>query len=388
MFTARYGKLDGSRKKGGELMLETKELKNVEIFEAGNWKGKDYTEQDLDQAIENFNNKVIDPYLNLDHDPDWTEEQKRTMSVISLGSPKRLWREGKKLIADFKDVPKKIAELINAGALKKKSVEWWKNYKHANGTVYKNVLEAVSFFGGNGVPAVSSLNDAVQLYKLQNQSQQNEGEKIKIYFKEESLMENNISKDEIVLTKAEYQSLLENKVSVEKFKLDNDSSRKEIEMLKNTLSEKSKELDTMKAEKVELEKLKADVEKQRSENIKGEAVKFVEELVKNKKQLPKFNDFNVSQYIRFKNANDEEGLKIWKEQLESNVINKNFEKSSFKDNQDGQGTFEKPSARFKNNMTDEEVKSVYDEQEEAIQEHMKANNKSWNESAKALGLIN
>ena len=59
---------------GGELLktekqqkmkLETKELRDVEIFEAGNWKGNEYTEADLDEMVKHQKEGVIDAYISL-----------------------------------------------------------------------------------------------------------------------------------------------------------------------------------------------------------------------------------------------------------------------------------------------------------------------------------
>jgi hypothetical protein len=122
-----------------KMKLETVNVGNVEIFETGMWKGLPYTEDDIDIMVDNFNNKVAEPYIKLE-------------------------RQGKKLKAWFKQVPKTIADLISAGALKKKSIEFHRQLP-VNGKLYKNVLQGVTFHGANGLPEVNTLSDFLNLYK-------------------------------------------------------------------------------------------------------------------------------------------------------------------------------------------------------------------------------
>lgn len=363
--------------------LETKELHGVHIFDAGNWKGKEYNVNDIDDAINNFNNRVGEPYINLNHDDKFTETMKEFMKVSGLGYVKKLWRDGKKLMADFTKVPKTIAELINAGALKQKSVEWYKNYNHANGNKYGNVLKAVSFFGGDGFPAISTLDDVVALYKNENPIEQFNGTgelEVIETFKQEVVM------DEKLLNAVQENGELKGKLSVLDVELK--SKDAEISQLKNKLNEQSSELIKMKNETEQLEKLKADIEKQKAEVIKDEANKFADGLIASKKLLPKFKDFTVNQYTTFKNSGDENSLALFKEQLEGSPEIKVFNNLGVKNSVDQTDTKIDISDVFKGEPSSADVTSAYNSIDEKIEAHMKANGKSYTESAKILGYMN
>jgi hypothetical protein len=77
-----------------------------------------------------------------------------------------LKKVGNKLLASFVGVPKKIAELIEAGAYKKVSSEIYTAYEIA-GKKYGKALKAVSLLGAD-IPAVKTLNDIVAQYSDEN----------------------------------------------------------------------------------------------------------------------------------------------------------------------------------------------------------------------------
>lgn len=142
--------------------LQTEDIKGVEIFATGKWNGDEYTQEDLDKMIEAFNEKVIEPPVKLGHDDH--QNILKNSGLPAAGWVERLYRRGEKLLADIKQVPKKIAELIKAGAYKKVSSEILWNYE-INGKVYPRVLNAVAFLGA-AVPAVTSLKDILANYSV------------------------------------------------------------------------------------------------------------------------------------------------------------------------------------------------------------------------------
>ena len=77
---------DKSKKKRTELKIDTTELKNVEVLAAGKWQNDrvKVTEKDLDEMIKNYENGVLEPFLNLDHDDNFTDQVKRALKVVSL----------------------------------------------------------------------------------------------------------------------------------------------------------------------------------------------------------------------------------------------------------------------------------------------------------------
>jgi hypothetical protein len=143
--------------------METYDVDNVEIFAAGTWNGESYSGEDLDAMVHGFyaTKDALKPYLKLGHD----EKQKLAQSdgLPALGWLDNLRRAGDKLVADFKRVPKKIMELIKAGAYRRVSAEVYWNLVH-EGKKYPYLLKAVSLLGGD-TPAVPTLDDIMKLYK-------------------------------------------------------------------------------------------------------------------------------------------------------------------------------------------------------------------------------
>jgi hypothetical protein len=143
---------------------ETFNISDVEIFATGQWNGDKYIDSDLEDIVRSFEETklMIKPYLKLGHDDDQLLAQRDGLPAI--GWVDRLKKIGNKLIADFSNVPKKIYELIKAGAYRRISSEIFFNAKIDNKT-YPKLLKAVSLLGGD-TPAVQNLNDIISLYNL------------------------------------------------------------------------------------------------------------------------------------------------------------------------------------------------------------------------------
>jgi len=145
--------------------LETVDITGVEILATGTWKGypesKTYKKNDLKAAVKSFNelsgNKKLnyEPPIKLGHDGNQKLLQKD--GLPSAGWVSSLKAVGSKLVADFKDVPKKIGDIISAGGYKKVSSELYHNYEIA-GKKYPLVLKAVALLGGD-IPAVKTIAD-------------------------------------------------------------------------------------------------------------------------------------------------------------------------------------------------------------------------------------
>jgi len=352
-----------------EMKLETIDMNNIEIFELGKWKGHEFKKEDAEELIKNFENKIAEPYISLDHNPALTKSTKDFFKAMSLGNISKLWLEGKKLMANFKKVPKLIAELINSGSLSKRSVEWWLKFRHANGKIINNVLESVTYHGANGLPAISTLADIPKLFKDYDYNKSIEqGNLVSIELKDKKEVKNMAT---IEIEKTEYEELLKNKVAVEKFKLDLDSKDKELATFKSDLDSTKEELTQLKTEKATLEKMKADLDKREKESLKNEAVNYVDGIINNdKKLLPKYKDMKVEEYIRLKTNKDEDGLKLFKEELESRdkVVNFGEITKNFKGN--SKEEFKNPEYNNEQEVRDHDMKD-WENAEEAIQKQMK-----------------
>lgn len=140
---------------------QTFNIEGVEIFAEGVWNGDKYTSEDLDQMIAAFDTVGFEPPLKLGHN---SEQEKDLMKDghPAFGWVGRVYREGTKLLADFKELPQKLYEALKRGNYKTVSSEIFWNYRH-DGQTLPRVLKAVSLLGAD-VPAVTSLEAIENLY--------------------------------------------------------------------------------------------------------------------------------------------------------------------------------------------------------------------------------
>jgi hypothetical protein len=349
-----------------DLKIDTVEMQNVEILETGTWNGFKVTEKDIDEMVVNFEKKVLEPYLNLDHDDKFTDRVKKALSVVSLGFVSQLRRDGKKLIANFIQVPKKVAELIKSGMLKKRSVEFFPRGFKVNGEAFTNVLKAVSFFGAD-IPAVNSLsNDFDILLKsnLHAVSLSNNTESKKILFNHND--GGNKRMETIEVSKKEYTDLVTfkstNEPELAKLQAENESLVKSNDELSGQVKDNEKEIK-------ELKTFKENAIEQNKVSLEKEANDFISGVIKDGKLLPKFKADKVADYIE--KASDENKLKLFKEDLESR--DRVIELGELKDEQ---GNATKDAGSMSN-----------DEINEAIEAKMKKTGKTWEQVAPDFGLI-
>jgi len=157
---------------------QTYELKDVEVFGVGEWKGNKITGKDIDDIVSGTN-EIIDklkPKVKLGHD-------EKQVLLQRTGYPAGGWitklkRSGDKILVDIKEVPKVLYQLIKNGAYKRISSEILDNYNEpSTKKLYKKVLSAIAFLGAD-LPAVTNLKDIAALYDF------DENAKLIIYEKE------------------------------------------------------------------------------------------------------------------------------------------------------------------------------------------------------------
>lgn len=143
------------------LCPEFAEIKDVEIFESGTYRGKTYTDGHLDEMVNNFNGKIKtelnethEPPLVIGHDGKQSEVISGTPSVGRVASLKRI---GKKLIADFVNVPNEVIEAIKNKAYTKRSASIYFDYKGLG-----HALRHVALLGGE-LPELKTLKDVASL---------------------------------------------------------------------------------------------------------------------------------------------------------------------------------------------------------------------------------
>ena len=123
------------------------ELKGVEVFRAGKWKGDTYTTKDLDEMVANFGAVGFQPPVKLGH-------------AENSGDPAFGWiaalrRVGDKLVADLIDLPSNLFKAIRDRRFDAVSAEIVFNMERG-GKVFRRVLSAIALLGAE-IPAVANL---------------------------------------------------------------------------------------------------------------------------------------------------------------------------------------------------------------------------------------
>lgn len=140
------------------------ECKGLELFEIGQDETEDYTDEDLEKIITNFEKlqKIHRaPLVVLGHGED--QGLLKKAGLPSAGWVSKIWRKGKKFFGDFKDVPKKVVDVIKKKAYRFPSVEIYRNFVF-QGEEYGPVLRRVALLGAD-IPRVKSLDDILARYE-------------------------------------------------------------------------------------------------------------------------------------------------------------------------------------------------------------------------------
>ncbi|MDP2623637.1 MAG: hypothetical protein Q8Q29_07570, partial [Actinomycetota bacterium] len=137
------------------------EALGMEVFEAGVRKGRTYTESDLDDMVAAFEaNATGGVPLVIGHDED--QDVLQASDIPACGWARSLRRVGRKLVADFSDVPAVVLDVIRAKAYRKRSAEIYQSFTDAAGKAWGKTLRRVALLGGD-IPEVKSLQDVVAL---------------------------------------------------------------------------------------------------------------------------------------------------------------------------------------------------------------------------------
>ena len=357
------------------LWKQTKDVMNVEIFEAGTWKGRTFTENDLQDAVQNFRDGILgaEPYVTIDHDDNATKEFSHALDGMALGFVSNLYKIGKKLIADFTKVPRIIAELIMAGPLKNKSIELWPEFEAADGTIYKNVLEAVTFTGK--IPAVAGLSDVVSLFKRETGIVQKDNRrKIKLTTGGKKM-------SEITIEQSEYTELL-------KFKANKEVAEDQVLKFKADLDKANKEIENRDKKIVDLEKFKADTQKANEVREHDEAVSFADSLIKKGTITPAHKDLYIDQFKMYKGKGPEM-FKAFTDEIEARKPVVITGEMSFTADKNG-----KPSESNKKLMENQIKmifkkggKSMYDDANKLIKQYCEKHNVPYDQAMKHFGIL-
>lgn len=143
---------------------ETVEILGVEVFATGVHNGDAYDVADLEQIVAAAGKVGFDAPLKLGHmEDDDTAALLKKEGMPAFGWARNLRVQGKKLLADFMEVPKRLGDLIKKGAYRRVSAEIYWNYLKGK-DVFPRVLKAVSLLGAE-IPAVTDLAGIEALYE-------------------------------------------------------------------------------------------------------------------------------------------------------------------------------------------------------------------------------
>ena len=144
-------------------MEQTFNINGIEIFSEGEWNGDIYKRDDLEKMVSSFGKTGFEPPVKIGHNEEQPELKD---GAPALGYIDKIYIEGKKLLADFKELPKKVYEAMKRGNYKRVSSEIYWNYAK-DGKVFDRVLKAVALLGAE-VPAVTNLESITGLYSKDN----------------------------------------------------------------------------------------------------------------------------------------------------------------------------------------------------------------------------
>jgi hypothetical protein len=228
---------------------ETFDIPGVEIFAAGKWNGDDYSVKDLDDIVESFQELKgkVKPYLKIGHGDD--QKLLRDDELPSAGWISNLKRVGKKLVADFVRIPKRIYEVLQRGAYSRISSELWWDIP-IDGKTYRRVLKAVSILGGE-TPAVTNLNDILDLYSF-------EGAEARAFTTSNELRKYEVAKSALGEKETDPMEIEKLQASLSEANAKLAEATQVQEVMTKTLAEKDAELKRLSDENDGLKKLAAD----------------------------------------------------------------------------------------------------------------------------------
>lgn len=253
---------------------DLKSIQGVEIFATGKWNGDEYTQGDLQEIVNSFNQlkQTLQPYVKLGHN-----EKQPLLAKDGLpaaGWIENVYIQGNKLLADIKDIPATIYELIKNKGYKRISSEIYWNLKDASGQVYKRALKAIALLGGD-TPAVGSLADVQALYTKRSISDLEGDLRIAEHYTKEDIMD-------VETLKAAHKS--------------------QMDELTAKLTAKEKAYSELEAAKVAVEKENKDlvskVEQFELSEVKGVVEKRVDGLIEKKKLLPANKQYAIDTLMK------------------------------------------------------------------------------------------
>lgn len=143
---------------------ETVDILGIEVFATGTHNGDTYDVADLEQMVGAAGKVGFEAPVKLGHMEDAdTAALLKKEGMPAFGWVRNLRVQGKKLLADLMEVPKRLGELIQKGAYRRVSAEIYWNFQKGK-DIFPRVLKAVSLLGAE-IPAVTDLAGIEALYR-------------------------------------------------------------------------------------------------------------------------------------------------------------------------------------------------------------------------------
>lgn len=268
------------------------DIKGMEVFKVGIWNKINFTLEDLEIVVKNFNDlkDVLTPRLKLTH----SDDQESLAGLASYGDVTDVYIKDNKLYANFSNVPGVIIEWIKERRFSERSIELWTRFEY-NKVNYRNVLTAVSLLG-HEVPAVLGMRPTHLPFSVEHLDKN--VELVKFSLETEQFNIDNDNKERRDMNLKEETKIKELEATIEKMSAELDAAIQQVEEantkdLKDQVSKMQKELKNKESLKEELQKTKdilAEKEKQieiafkQAEEEKAKKLELeIETFVSNKK---------------------------------------------------------------------------------------------------------
>lgn len=152
----------GAKPVAAKFSEEPSTLDGVEIFAAGEHRGKVYTRQDLDDMVRNFQEFCtgqkpgfrVPLVIGHEENQEWLARS----DLPAAGWCSRVWRDGDKLLTDFEDVPPKVVRLLLAKTYRTVSSEVYDAGMPKELAHQGKMLRRVALLGAD-IPQVKDLED-------------------------------------------------------------------------------------------------------------------------------------------------------------------------------------------------------------------------------------
>lgn len=301
------------------------ELKGREIFAVGTWNGMEFTEEDLDDIVQNFERLREEHRVPLKFGHN--EDQEITDGQPAIGWVERIFKQGNKLFADFTHMPKTVFEAIKNKLYRTVSIELLFNVDK-DGKKYNHVLDAVALLGADQ-PAVSSLADLDAL--LATRTEFNGGRRVAFETTAGTSKKfKSTKREEFTMDDAKVKELIAE--SLQPLKDANEELRQQVEA-------KDKEIAQFKREKAEAEET---AKKAKIKLARDAVTEVLDSAVKQKNLTPAQREVFEKQ-IGF--TNDERIVEINVEELKT-MFSVKPPKDGQQGEEDGVDEFDNPEAKL------------------------------------------